>query len=81
VDGSLSGKGAVPVTRNATPLPKFYTPYIDPLNHIQIGAIAPAQPTSGPAATAHGVHPNRTSGICTLCRNSTVAPHFGVTAR
>jgi hypothetical protein len=34
-----------------------------------------------PAATAHGAHPNRTSGICTLCRNSTVAPHFGVTAR
>jgi hypothetical protein len=62
-------------------------------SHIVIKCEIVDPPASGPQPSGRTIHlgltaedairlltPNRTSGICTLCRNSTVAPHFGVTA-
>jgi hypothetical protein len=59
--GSLSGKGAVPVTRNATPLPKFCTPYIDPLNHIQIELLRRHRAGATDERIVQGIHLTRST--------------------
>jgi phosphoenolpyruvate carboxylase len=69
VDGSLSGKGAVPVTRNATPLPKFCTPYIDPLNHIQIELLRRHRAGATDERVVQGIHLT-INGIAAGLRNS-----------
>ena len=53
---NADGKGAAPVTRNATPLPKFCTPYIDPLNHIQIELLRRHRAGATDEQVVQGIH-------------------------